>query len=237
MSLINVNNINYYYQDGDTKRYILNNISYSFEKGKFYTIFGESGSGKTTFLAILSALDQPKSGSVSYDGTDINKIGLEEYRRNKISIIFQQYNIIPYMTAAENIRVAMSITDNKLPNDLDHLVYNLLQFIGITKERADRTINKLSGGEQQRVAIARALATNVNVLLADEPTGNLNDEMEDEIVKTFKQLAHEHNKCVIVVTHSNRIASEADEVINLNKGNFESNFIPHNNEVSQESED
>ncbi|MCL2071829.1 MAG: ABC transporter ATP-binding protein [Oscillospiraceae bacterium] len=222
MALIDVNQINYFYQDGDTKRYILNNISYSFERGRFYTIFGESGSGKTTFLALLSALDQPKAGSVSYEGNDIKKIGLDKYRRNKISIIFQQYNLVPYMTAAENVRVAMSITDNKLPDNLNEVVYNLLDYIGITRERADRTVNKLSGGEQQRVAIARALATNVDVILADEPTGNLDDEMEIEIVQIFKKLAHEHNKCVIVVSHSSQIADEADEVIKLRKGNFES---------------
>lgn len=223
MSLIDVNGINYFYQDGDSRRYILNDISYSFERGKFYTIFGESGSGKTTFLALLSALDLPKSGTISYEGTDIKTIGLSNYRRNKISIIFQQYNLVPYMTAVENIRVAMSITDNKLPSDLDNVAYNLLDYIGITKERADRTVNKLSGGEQQRVAIARALATNVDIILADEPTGNLDDEMENEIVQIFKKLAHENNKCVIVVTHSSQIANEADEVIRLRKGKFQSN--------------
>jgi putative ABC transport system ATP-binding protein len=222
MALINVNQVNYFYQDGDTKRYILNNITHSFERGKFYTIFGESGSGKTTFLALLSALDSPKSGHIEYEEKDIRQIGLDSYRRNKISIIFQQYNLIPYMTAVENIRVAMSITDNKLPADLNSVAYNLLDYIGITKDRADRTINKLSGGEQQRVAIARALATNVDVILADEPTGNLDDEMETEIVQIFKKLAHEHNKCVIVVSHSSQIANEADEVIKLRKGNFES---------------
>ncbi|MCL1904055.1 MAG: ABC transporter ATP-binding protein [Oscillospiraceae bacterium] len=222
MALIDVNNINYFYQDGDTKRYILNNISYSFERGRFYTIFGESGSGKTTFLALLSALDQPKSGNIFYENTDINKIGLDKYRRNKISIIFQQYNLVPYMTAVENIRVAMSITDNKLPDDLNGVAYNLLDYIGITKDRADRTVNKLSGGEQQRVAIARALATNVDVILADEPTGNLDDEMEGEIVQIFQKLAHDHNKCVVVVSHSSQIANRADEVIKLRKGNFES---------------
>ncbi|MCL1788876.1 MAG: ABC transporter ATP-binding protein [Oscillospiraceae bacterium] len=221
MALIDVNQINYFYQDGDTKRYILNDISYSFERGKFYTILGESGSGKTTFLALLSALDQPKSGNIFYEGNDINKMGLDEYRRNRISIIFQQYNLVPYMTAAENIRVAMNITDNKLPDDLNGVAYNLLDYIGITKDRADRTVNKLSGGEQQRVAIARALATNVDVILADEPTGNLDDEMETEIVQIFKKLAHDHHKCVVVVSHSTQIADEADEVIKLRKGKFE----------------
>ncbi|MCL2547201.1 MAG: ABC transporter ATP-binding protein [Oscillospiraceae bacterium] len=232
MALIDVNNINYFYQDGDIKRYILNNISYSFERGKFYTIFGESGSGKTTFLAILSALDQPKSGNVCYEGVDINKIGLNTYRRNKISIIFQQYNLVPYMTAVENVRTVMSITDNTLPSDLNEVAYNLLDYIGITKDRADRVVNKLSGGEQQRVAIARALATNVDVILADEPTGNLDGEMESEIVQIFKKLAHEHNKCIIVVSHSSQIAAEADEVITLKKGRFE----PHNNANSPSTE-
>ena len=221
MALLDVSNINYYYQDGDTKRFILNDISYSFERGKFYTIFGESGSGKTTFLAILGALDEPKAGGVFYDGVDIRKIGLDAYRRNKIGIVFQQYNLVPYMTAAENIQVAMSITDNPLPSNPSETVYNLLDYIGITRERADRTVNKLSGGEQQRVAIARALATNVDVILADEPTGNLDDEMENEIVQIFKKLAHEHNKCVIVVSHSSQIAGDADEVIKLRKGKFE----------------
>lgn len=221
MALIDVSNVNYFYQDGDTKRYILNDITCSFERGKFYTIFGESGSGKTTFLALLSALDTPKTGVISYEGSDIRQIGLDSYRRNKIGIIFQQYNLVPYMTAVENIKVAMSITDNKLPADLNAVAYNLLDYIGITRDRADRTVNKLSGGEQQRVAIARALATDVDVILADEPTGNLDDDMENEIVKIFQKLAHDHNKCVIVVSHSSQIANEADEAIKLRKGNFE----------------
>jgi len=233
MALIDVSKINYFYQDGDTKRYILNDISYSFERGKFYTIFGESGSGKTTFLALLSALDQPKAGTISYEGVDINKIGLDKFRRNMVSIIFQQYNLVPYMTALENVRVAMSITDNQLPGNLNEVAYNLLDYIGITKDRAERTVNKLSGGEQQRVAIARALATNVDVILADEPTGNLDDEMETEIVQIFKKLAHEHNKCVIVVSHSSQIAAEADEVIKLRKGSFESESAPESKETEK----
>ena len=218
MALIDVNQVNYYYQDGDTRRFILKDVSCSFERGKFYTILGESGSGKTTFLSLLSALDQPKAGGIFYEGADIKTIGYEKYRRDKISIIFQAYNLVPYMTAAENVRVAMSITDNALPADLNAVAHNLLDYIGITGDRADRTVNKLSGGEQQRVAIARALATNVDVILADEPTGNLDEDMENEIIQIFKKLAHQHNKCVIVVSHSNQIARQADEVFGLRKG-------------------
>jgi len=148
----------------------------------------------------------------------IGSIGQERYRRNKVGIIFQSYNLIRYMTALENVLVAMSITDNELPSDHKEIAYNLLDYLGITKERADRTVTKLSGGEQQRVAIARALATNVDLILADEPTGNLNEEMETELIDIFKKLAHEHNKCVIVVTHSSAIAAQSDVSYRLYKG-------------------
>lgn len=190
----------------------------AFEKGKFYAILGQSGSGKTTFLSLISALDTPKSGAVFFNGEDIQKIGHEKYRRDDISIIFQSYNLIPYLSAVENVLVPMSITDNQLPENQREVAYNLLDYIGITKEKADRLVNQLSGGEQQRVAIARALATNVDIILADEPTGNLDEEMEQEIIDIFKDLAHMHNKCVIVVTHANEIAQQADEVLYLRKG-------------------
>jgi putative ABC transport system ATP-binding protein len=215
-----MNQVNYYYPDGDTRRYILQDVTSSFEQGRLYAILGESGSGKTTLLALLSALDKPASGQVLYQGQDISRIGLEKYRRNKIGIVFQSYNLIPYMSAVENIKVAMSITNNKLPQD-PHVAYNLLDYIGLDKSKADRTVNKLSGGEQQRVAIARALATNVDLILADEPTGNLDEDMEKEIIAILQKLAHKHNKCVIVVTHSTQIAQQADIVLKLRKGRLE----------------
>ena len=218
MSLVKVDHVNYYFQDGSQQRYILKDISCDFERGVFYTILGASGSGKTTLLSLLSALDSPKSGQILYDGKTLSDLGLESYRRNNIGIVFQQYNLVKYMTAVENIQVAMGITDNQLPPAQKEVAYNLLDYFGITKEKASRTVNKLSGGEQQRVAIARALATNVDVILADEPTGNLNEEMTEEIVEIFKDLAHVHNKCVIVVTHSNMIADESDVVYRLSKG-------------------
>ena len=218
MTLLETKAVDYYYQDGDQRRYILKETSVSFEKGTFYAILGKSGSGKTTFLSLISALDSPKSGQVLYEGTDIEKIGHENYRRDDISIIFQSYNLIPYLSAVENVLVPMAITKNQLPDNQREVAYNLLDYIGITKEKADRLVNQLSGGEQQRVAIARALATNVDIILADEPTGNLDEEMEQEIIDIFKELAHVHNKCVIVVTHANEIAQQADEVLYLRKG-------------------
>lgn len=218
MTLLETKAVDYYYQDGDQRRYILKETSVSFEKGRFYAILGQSGSGKTTFLSLISALDSPKSGQVLYEGTDIEKIGHENYRRDDISIIFQSYNLIPYLSAVENVLVPIAITKNQLPDNQREVAYNLLDYIGITKEKADRLVNQLSGGEQQRVAIARALATNVDIILADEPTGNLDEEMEQEIIDIFKELAHVHNKCVIVVTHANEIAQQADEVLYLRKG-------------------
>ncbi|WP_067837050.1 ABC transporter ATP-binding protein [Amphibacillus sediminis] len=216
--LLQAKDVNYYYQDGESRRYILKDTNAQFDKGKFYAILGQSGSGKTTFLSLLSALDSPKSGSILFDNVDIKQLGYEKYRRNKIGIIFQSYNLIPTLTAVENVLVPMSITENEIPADRLTVAYNLLDYIGIVKSKADRYVNKLSGGEQQRVAIARALATNVELILADEPTGNLDEEMEQEIVDIFKKLAHEHNKCVIVVTHSNEIAEQADQILTLKKG-------------------
>ena len=219
-NILSVKNLSYFYQDGDTRRFILRDASYEFERGKFYTILGESGSGKTTFLSMIAALDTPKSGEILFEGVDISRIGFENYRRNKVGMVFQSYNLIPYMTAVENILVAMSITQNQIPKEKKATAYNLLRFVGIDKTKADRTVNKLSGGEQQRVAIARAVATDVDLILADEPTGNLDEEKEMEIVEIFKSLAHDYNKCVIIVTHSSDIALQADEVIRLKKGVF-----------------
>ncbi|MCR6107681.1 ABC transporter ATP-binding protein [Salipaludibacillus agaradhaerens] len=221
--ILEAKDLNYYYQDGESRRYILKDTSASFEKGKFYTILGQSGSGKTSFLALLSALDSPHSGTVLFNDQDIKQIGYEKYRRNNVGIIFQSYNLIPSLTAVENVLVPMSITENELPEDTKTVAYNLLDYIGIVKSKADRYVNQLSGGEQQRVAIARALATNVELILADEPTGNLDEEMEQEIIDIFKKLAHEHQKCVIVVTHSNEIALQSDQTFSLKKGVLTSN--------------
>ena len=216
--LLEVNNISYYYQDGEHQRYILKDVSCSFETGVFYTILGASGSGKTTLMSLLSAMDKPSSGQVKYNHQTLEEIGYEKYRRNKIGIVFQSYNLIPFMTAVENVMVAMSVTENSLPTDGRGVAYNLLDYMGIDQEKSNRTVNKLSGGEQQRVAIARALATNVDLILADEPTGNVNEEMAVGIVDIFKKMAHEHNKCVIVVTHSSQVASQSDVTYRLSRG-------------------
>lgn len=221
MALLELQNIEYFYRDGDERRYILKDINCEFSPGHFYTIVGASGSGKTTLLSLIANLDKPKNGKVLFNGLDISTMQDDAYRRNNISMVFQSYNLVPYLTALENVMVAMSITDNQVPKDKEEVAYNLLDYMGIDKKKAGRLTNKLSGGEQQRVAIARALSTNVDVILADEPTGNLDEEREQEIVTIFKNLAKEHNKCIIMVTHSKEISEMADDVFTLYKGKMQ----------------
>ncbi len=216
--ILKLENINYSYIDGGYERQILKDLSYSFEEGKFYTILGPSGSGKTTLLSIIAGLDTAKSGEIYFEGKNIREIGLHKYRRNAIAIVFQQYNLISYLTAVENVLLAMSETDNKLPKDRKNVAYRLLERFGIVKTKADRMVNQLSGGEQQRVAIARALASNVNLIFADEPTGNLDTATEKEIISIFKELAHDFGKTIIVVTHSDTVSELSDQRVLLRDG-------------------
>ncbi|MEA5026761.1 putative ABC transporter ATP-binding protein [bioreactor metagenome] len=213
--MLKLENISYSYIDGGNKRTILENVNYEFEKGQFYTILGPSGSGKTTLLSIISGLDRPETGKVYYDGEDVEKIGLTNYRRNKIGIVFQQYNLLTYLTAVENIELALTETDNVVPKNKRDIAYALLEKFGIVKSKADRMINKLSGGEQQRVAIARSIASNVDLIFADEPTGNLDTETEQEIIRIFKNLTEEYKKTVIVVTHSQAVSQLSDHRVYL----------------------
>ncbi|MBQ3419594.1 MAG: ABC transporter ATP-binding protein [Erysipelotrichaceae bacterium] len=216
--ILKLENINYSYIDGGYERQILKDLSYSFDEGKFYTILGPSGSGKTTLLSIIAGLDNAKSGNIYFKGKDLKEIGLHKYRRNDISIVFQQYNLISYLTAVENVMLAMAETDNDLPKDKKTVAYNLLERFGIVKTKADRLVTQLSGGEQQRVAIARSLASNVNLIFADEPTGNLDTATEKEIIEIFKQLAHEYGKTIIVVTHSDAVSEMSDQRVVLKDG-------------------
>ena len=216
--ILKLENINYSYIDGGYERQILKDLSYTFEAGKFYTVLGPSGSGKTTLLSIIAGLDTPGSGEIWFEGKNIKEIGLHKYRRNAISIVFQQYNLISYLTAAENVLLAMSETDNKLPKDRKNVAYNLLERFGIVRTKADRLVNQLSGGEQQRVAIARSLASNVDLIFADEPTGNLDTATEKEIIAIFKELSHDFSKTIIVVTHSDTVSAMSDQRVLLKDG-------------------
>ena len=178
---------------------------------------GKSGSGKTTFLSLISGLDKCKEGEILFEGISLNRLDRDNYRARDIGIIFQGYNLLINNTALENIVLAMNISKAAVKDKKKHAL-KLLEQVGISPEQANRKVLKLSGGEQQRVSIARALAHDAKVLIADEPTGNLDSSTELEILQIFQKLAHENNKCVIIVTHSQSVSSRADEVWGLNKG-------------------
>lgn len=218
MSTLKVENLQHHYADGDKTRKILKGIDYSFENGKLYTIAGPSGSGKTTFLSIIAGLDIQKDGKVLYNDKDIRDIGLTNYRRVDVSIVFQAYNLINYLTAIENVILAMEISGDI--KDKRKIAEQKLMEVGFDKDKMNRVVSKLSGGEQQRVAIARSIATNPDFIFADEPTGNLDTATEGEIIEIFKELAHVQNKCVIVVTHSHELEKKADVNIKLKDGLF-----------------
>lgn len=217
-AILTLENINYGYIDGGYRREILKDLCYSFEEGTFYTILGPSGSGKTTLLSIMAGLDKQESGKVYYAGEDVDKMGLYQYRRNKVGVVFQSYNLINYLTGLENILLAMTETDNSIPKNREEIAYALLNMVGIVESKADRMVNRLSGGEQQRIAIARAIAGNVDLIFADEPTGNLDSETEKEIIKLFQMLAETYGKTIIVVTHSNEVSKLSDQRILLKNG-------------------
>lgn len=206
--MLEVRNVNYAYKSKKNK-VILNHVSATFEEGVFYAIIGSSGAGKTTLLSLLAGLDTPDEGMVLYNGEDIKKNGLNYHRKHNISLVFQNYNLIDYLTAVENVELG----GNKNPE-------TLLKEVGIEKEEWKRNVLQLSGGQQQRVAIARALASNAHILLADEPTGNLDESTAEEIINLLKKTAHELGKCVIVVTHSRHLAEEADRILEIKNGNI-----------------
>ena len=206
MSILEVKNLQYSYGD---KKNVLRGITVQMEQGKMYAILGPSGCGKTTLLSLLGGLDSPAGGQVLYQGEDIAKTGLAGHRRNHVAFIFQSYNLIDYMTPIEN--VALTAKKDAL---------SLLLRLGLTAEEAKRNVMKLSGGQQQRVAIARALASDTPVILADEPTGNLDEDRAGKIMGILKESAHGLNKCVIVVTHSNELAAQADAVLSLKRGSL-----------------
>lgn len=204
MSVLEFEQVSYCYDKG---KMILNDLQQKFERGKIYVILGPSGCGKTTALSLLGGLDVPKQGRVLFEGEDVLNRGLEHHRREHVSFVFQNYNLIDYMTPEENVK--LTANQEAIP---------ILERMGLSKEECKRNVLKLSGGQQQRVAIARALASENPVILADEPTGNLDEDTAVEIMALFREAAKEYNKCVIIVSHSNEVAKQADVVFVLKQG-------------------
>ena len=215
MGVLTLNNVNYHY-DG-TKRNVLTNISASFEAGKVYALVGKSGSGKTTLLSLIAGLDTTKSGEIRYNGNDLKTIDRDSYRARDIGVIFQSYNLITNATAVENIVLSMHISESS-EKEKTRFAYKLLGKVGINEDTANRKILKLSGGEQQRVGIARALSHQPDIIIADEPTGNLDTETESDILRILQSLAHNEGKCVIIVTHSKKVSGIADDVLIMKEG-------------------
>ncbi len=217
MSILETKGLQYSYEN---KKRVLRGINVQMEQGKMYAILGSSGCGKTTLLSLLGGLDSPSGGQILYQGKDIAKTGLADHRRNHVAFIFQSYNLIDYLTPAEN--VALTAKHPPLP---------ILEQLGLTAEEVKRNVLKLSGGQQQRAAIARALASDAQIILGDEPTGNLDEDTAAEITAILKDSAHNSGKCVVIVTHSNELAKEADVVFRLRKGDLQISDV---SEIEQE---
>lgn len=204
MAILEMNQVGYRY--GNHGKTILKDVNYGFEEGTFYAIVGSSGAGKSTLLALLAGLDTPVNGAVLFRGEDIAKTGYTNHRKNQISLVFQNYNLIDYLTPMENLQLVNPKASKEI----------LLE-LGLTENEICRNVMKLSGGQQQRVAIARALVSKAPVILADEPTGNLDEATAQEIIEILKAAAAREHKCVIVVTHSTQLSASADVVLQLKK--------------------
>ena len=211
MALLSLQNISFSYD----KTPILKDISYDFDKGKMYCIIGKSGAGKTTLLSLLSGLATPSSGDIIYDGNSISKIDKYTFRSKYIGVVFQSFNLITKYTALENVILSMDVSGAKI-KDKKKKALELLESVGLDEDEANRRVLKLSGGQQQRVAIARALSYDPDIILADEPTGNLDRDTQKEIMDIFRELTNS-GKCVILVSHSRDVAEMCDERYELVK--------------------
>lgn len=215
MSKLRLENVSYKYES--SPRTVLKDISFTFDKGNIYAIVGKSGAGKTTLLSILAGLTKPTLGKLYLDESDTRKKDMYSYRSQDVGVIFQSFNLLPKLTAAENVMLSMDVSGKKIKNK-KKVAMELLEKVGLDEDEANRRILKLSGGQQQRVAIARALSYDPEIILADEPTGNLDGETQNDILDIFEKLAREENKCVIIVTHSSEVTERVDIVYELKKG-------------------
>ena len=211
MSVLSLQNISFSY--GRTP--VLKDISYEFEKGKMYCIIGKSGAGKTTLLSLLSGLAAPNAGKIIYDGKNVAKIDKYTFRSKYIGVVFQSFNLITKYTALENVVLSMDVSGAKIKNKKEKAL-ELLENVRLDEDEANRRVLKLSGGQQQRVAIARALSYDPDIILADEPTGNLDRDTQKEIMDIFRNLTNQ-GKCVILVSHSPEVAAMCDERYELTK--------------------
>ncbi|MBQ6655097.1 MAG: ABC transporter ATP-binding protein [Erysipelotrichaceae bacterium] len=217
MSVFEMRNVRYVYRSQYQQVQALNGVSCVFEPGRLYAVMGRSGSGKTTLLSLMAGLDVPTEGSVLCEGVSTADIDLEQYRRERVAVIYQDFRLFPLLTAAENVMYPMELKGMD-PAKAKQRAAELISKVGLPETVLDRFPAMLSGGEQQRVAIARALGMDTKVLLADEPTGNLDSENSENIFRILEALAHEDGYCVIIVTHDSELGERADETFRLHDG-------------------
>jgi putative ABC transport system ATP-binding protein len=217
MSVIELRDVKYVYQTQYQRVEALRGISYAFEPGKVYTIMGSSGGGKTTLLSLMAGLDIPTEGSVLCEGISTADIDLERYRRERVAVIYQDFRLFPLLTVLENVMYPMELRGMK-PTAAKKRAAELIRKVGLPETVLDRFPAMLSGGQQQRVAVARALGMETKVLLADEPTGNLDSQNSEKLFGILKSLAHEDGYCVVIVTHDEELGKRADEVLRIHDG-------------------
>lgn len=217
MAILSANEVHYSYKSKYQTVHAVRGVTYNFESGKFYAIVGKSGCGKTTFLSMLAGLDLPSDGAVEFGGKTTAELNRDKYRMDDVALICQSFNLFPLLTVLENVMYPMTLRGISA-HKAKETAKEKLAAVGLDETYYKRLPDMLSGGEQQRVAIARALASDAKVLLADEPTGNLDTENGKNIIDILKTLAREQGYCVIVVTHDLGIAAEADEVLHLRDG-------------------
>ena len=217
MGTLELRDVRYVYQSQYQKVEALKGISHSFEPGLVHAVVGKSGSGKTTLLSLMAGLDLPTGGEVLCDGVSTAQMQLEQYRRERVAVIYQNFRLFPLLTVAENVMFPMELRGAK-PREAKERAGELVARVGLPESALDRYPTMLSGGEQQRVAIARALGMETRILLADEPTGNLDTANTGHIFAILQGLAHEEGYCVVVVTHDMALAAQADRVLELRDG-------------------
>ena len=216
MAILEITNLSYDYITKAGRVHAVKDATASFDTGIVYAIVGRSGSGKSTLMSLMAGLDVPKAGKILYEGTDLASIDRDRYRREHVGMIFQSYYLLPQLTAVENVELALELS--KYEGDRRERAMEMLSLVGIAKEQFRKRSPEFSGGEQQRIAVARAIAADPSVILADEPTGNLDNEHSLNIVGILGDLAHRFGKCVIIITHASEVAERADMTLHMNDG-------------------
>lgn len=205
--MLELKQIGYWYDREENS--LFKNVDLTFEIGHSYAIVGQSGSGKTTLLSLIAGLEKPKAGEIILNGQSLSQIGLTKYRQKKVSIVFQSYNLLTYMSPLNNLLTAMAVTKSTHEGDKMY-AREMLRKLGLTDEQMTKNVQRLSGGQQQRVAIARTMCCDAKLVVADEPTGNLDEENTQEVIQLFQTIAHEQDRCVIIVTHEPDVAAACD---------------------------